>query len=537
MLSCAVFTIFLTIVLSYTGYTLYRSDMFGRYEAYAKTLLNLTKSTISVTSIKDKISKQEEDISFHQTQSMMNTIKENANIQYIYMVYFQEDTGNQMYYITNGYTAKQKKEHPETINYVGQKADDFPKNMVDTFYEAYKTGKKGTFFIDNETDQSEYVRTAWSPIIDEDGKTVCIVCVDILVKDIHDKLMDYQKAVAIEAAIIGGIFLFLFSLVLQLKVVRPVNKIALSAQNFAKQSHEVLEPMALTFEPVIVKSRDEIQMLSDSLTTMVEEMKRYMVEISKLATEKERMDVQMQIVKQIKKNLFPFVYPSFPERKEIDVYANIQFSNQDGGDFFNFFFVDKTHICFFVGSASGVGLPTTMVAVITTILMENFAKLSYEPGRILRETNNQLSQNTDTNITVETFLGICNLENGILEYASAGEICPIIKCSGKEMEPLPCKSGFRIGSMEHMPYVTEQKKLVQGDLLFLYTKGVPDVVDERGNRYSEECLIETVSSITKEEYEIEKIGESILTELNRFAGGKEQAKEETILLVRVAPYR
>ena len=63
------------------------------------------------------------------------------------------------------------------------------------------------------------------------------------------------------------------------------------------------------------------------------------------------------------------------------------------------------------------------------------------------------------------------------------------------------------------------------------------MVDERGNRYSEECLIETVSSITKEEYEIEKIGESIFTELNRFAGGKEQAKEETILLVRVAPYR
>ena len=98
-----------------------------------------------------------------------------------------------------------------------------------------------------------------------------------------------------------------------------------------------------------------------------------------------------------------------------------------------------------VGDVTGSGIPTTLFAVITKTHIKNYAQLGYQPDRILAETNNQLSYKNDAGLTASVFVGIVDLQTGMLQYINAGQMTPLWKNSGGDFKFLKSKSCFALG--------------------------------------------------------------------------------------------
>lgn len=518
--------------ITIVSYNMYKNDMIGRYAEYEKTILNLALSSVDSEGIQEAVKTQIKNKAYQKLQKKFNQYVNHSSIQYIYALYFKENDDN-MYYVLNGYTEEMKKTNPEGIHQLGELPlkNDFSKDMIEELRTAFEKKTKEVQYIKDMASGNEYLMTAYYPLVDKEGNTVCICCVDILMEDIHVNLRNFVETVVIWVALLGLIFLVGFLFIVNRRIVLPVKKLADSAKNFITQQ-EKGKPEELIFKEVPIHSKDEIQLLSDSLSYMVSQLKEYMEHVSHYAAEQERVSAQFRVVQQLKENLFPFQFPAFAERTDFEIYARIEYSKVLSGDFYDFFLIDSNHLCFFVGNASGSGITTTMVAMIATIYMENYARLGYLPNRILGEVNNQLSENNRGEITVSAFLGIVNLETGEFTFSQAGELCPLMKCSGREAELLACNPGFPLGSLENVVYFQHAMHLKQGESVFLYTKGVSGKKNKNGYEFTDEYVLQAWNSYMREEYVLCNIIDRMQQKLNAYAGGVEREMDETMLAFR-----
>ncbi len=283
---------------------------------------------------------------------------------------------------------------------------------------------------------------------------------------------------------------------------------------------------------IAVKSRNEIGQLAQAFQNMTGELKEYMAHIQDMTANEERMAAELHIAKQIQMNMLPTQFPAFPGREDFDIYAVANPSDSGGGNFYDFFMVDKMHLCMVAGDVTGTGIPTTLFAVITKTHIKNYAQLGYGPERILAETNNQLSYKNDAALTVSVFVGIMDLQSGILSCCNGGQMQQFWKHSGKDFELLEVKSCFALANMENVPYRRQTVRFAQGDMLFLFTQGVPGTTDAKGNEYTQEYLLDSLNLSVRQNYGVKEITDCIMEDLKQFSGGVEQSLDSTVLLFR-----
>lgn len=543
ILMCISFAVVLGLLIGGLGYVRYATNIKESYQNYAETLTAIIHSNIDPASFKKCIDEGEVDDGFRRVQAGMNQIKENSDAQYIYMIYYPEEPGGEtIRYVMNAYTQYELEHEAGTISYLGDLAEkeDFSSEMRAEFQRIIAMNDETVHFYDNETQVAEaggqtvteYMKTAILPIRMEDGELVSLLCLDISMTQIYKSLWSYLAVVIAGSILIVGAFLTIFLVIINRRIIRPIEEIVSSAEDFVVQSRSVQEPSQLKFRELKSHTGDEIEFLGRRLSYMVHELVRYMTDIKEISTQQERIAAELDVAKQIQRNLYPCDFPAFPERKDFDIYAELHFACEAGGDFYNFFLVDSEHLCVMAGSVSDSGLPTTMFAVVTSTLMKNYAQLGYMPGRILAETNNEISKGNDAQLDVVAFLAMIDLKSGKLYYANAGNMVPLIKKSGQRFEELPNKRCIRMGSMENVPYFQQSVNLVQGDILCLYTPGLSETLDVKGNVYSDIDVKEKLDEITGQEVELERMAAAIGADVKRFRGEAKQEKDTTVILFR-----
>lgn len=283
---------------------------------------------------------------------------------------------------------------------------------------------------------------------------------------------------------------------------------------------------------ISVRSRDEIGQLAGAFQEMTGELREYMDHLQSMTADKERMAAELDVARQIQMNMLPMQSPAFPDHTEFDVCAVLRSVDAGGGSFYDYFMVDKTHLCLVMGDVTGTGIPTTLFAVITKTNVKNYAQLGYLPDRILLETNNQLSSNNDAGLNVSAFVGIIDLQSGLLQYTTAGQIAALWKHSGMEFGLLDGRPCFELANMENVPYWKQSVCLSQGDMLFVHTRGLAETVDEKGNEYTAEYVYDYLNAAVRRQYELLEIADSVKGDQQRFAGDAVQHKDSAVMLFR-----
>ena len=135
----------------------------------------------------------------------------------------------------------------------------------------------------------------------------------------------------------------------------------------------------------------------------------------------------MDLASKIQESILPRVFPAFPERQDFDIYASMITAKKLGGDFYDFFMVSDNKLCFLVADVSGKGAPAALVMMSAKTTIKDYLSMNLDIEEVVEKVNKQLCKDNEVFMFITSFLAVVDLENGKMEYVSAGHNPPLIR--------------------------------------------------------------------------------------------------------------
>ncbi|HEU5092048.1 MAG TPA: anti-sigma factor antagonist, partial [Nitrospira sp.] len=245
---------------------------------------------------------------------------------------------------------------------------------------------------------------------------------------------------------------------------------------------------------------------------------------------KARMQEELNVGRDIQRSMLPRVFPAFPDRKELELYAVLEPALEVGGDLYDFFLLDDHRLCFVIGDVSGNGVPAALFMAMTKIMVKTREASDPSPASIVTHVNDALSAENDSCMFVTLYLGILNLRDGTLLTTNAGHNPPLLKRRNGKFEWLTAQDGPLVGPMPGIAFKESLIQLGPGDEIFLYTDGVTEADNVRRELFGKDRL-KTVLDQSRAVSVIDRIGE-VMNAVRGFAGSAPQADDITILGIR-----
>ena len=325
----------------------------------------------------------------------------------------------------------------------------------------------------------------------------------------------YRDAEAYEMAF-ADIMLFTVIYVLIAHLVNQivVNNIQLINKSLGKITNGNLN------EVITVRSTSEFASLSDDINQTVVVLKGYIE-----AAEK-RIEQELLLAQTIQVSALPQNF-TFPDHKEFNLFASMKPAKEVGGDFYDFFFVDRDKIALVIADVSGKGIPAAMFMMRSKTAIRSFAKAGETPEEILIKSNMTLCEGNDAEMFVTVWIGILDLTTGLMQCANAGHEYPAIMHTGGRYELIKDKHSLALAAMPSTRPKPYEIQLQPGDRLFVYTDGIPEAINEDTVQYGTGRMIETLNCTLDK-----SIAETLLfvaESINTFKGKTDQFDDITML--------
>lgn len=217
------------------------------------------------------------------------------------------------------------------------------------------------------------------------------------------------------------------------------------------------------------------------------ENKRLFIE----ALEKQRMEEELEIAKDIQRNLLP---QSIPVIGNFEIEAKSISSKQIGGDYYDIIKLDDAQYAIAIADVSGKGVPAALLMANLQAFLKSVCKQNLSIETATGILNDLVSENTTDGRFITFFWCYLDLVNNSLTYVNAGHNPPILLRDGK-ISYLD-KGGMIFGVMKTMiPYEAGTIQLQKDDVLVLYTDGVSEAKNSDDMEYSEERLESLVTKV------------------------------------------
>jgi sigma-B regulation protein RsbU (phosphoserine phosphatase) len=207
-----------------------------------------------------------------------------------------------------------------------------------------------------------------------------------------------------------------------------------------------------------------------------------------LAEERTRLRSELQAASVIQHSLLPTVTDRNPGCEELDLRASMKAAKEVGGDFYDFFFTDDTHLALVIADVSGKGIPAALFMANAKQTIQSYVRDYHDLSKAVYAANNSLCQNNDAEMFVTAWIGIINLDTGRLRYVNAGHNHPVL------ITDMPSyirdRSGVVLAAMEGMPYTESVLEMNIGDKILLYTDGITEAENSSHELFGEDRLLE-----------------------------------------------
>ncbi len=334
------------------------------------------------------------------------------------------------------------------------------------------------------------------------------------------------------AAVIGGVFVFslIAAFILVDRISRPLARLAGYARELPYQDFTQAEAEEPAIADMPDRYRDEVGRLAQSFVFMEQSLRERIRELMESTAARERIQSELNVARDIQMGLLPKIFPPFPEREDLDLYALLTPAKEVGGDLYNFFFLDETRLCFAVGDVSGKGVPAALFMAITQTLIKNSAELKLGPGGMMTAVNDVLAKDNPNSMFVTLVIGVIDLADGHVVYANGGHNYPIVVGPNREAAFLKGITGPVAGAMEGLEYGERELELALGETLLIYSDGVTEAMNTERALYSDDKLLETVRSLAG--CDSTSLVGVIYDSVKAHAGEEEQSDDITILCLR-----
>jgi sigma-B regulation protein RsbU (phosphoserine phosphatase) len=269
-----------------------------------------------------------------------------------------------------------------------------------------------------------------------------------------------------------------------------------------------------------------IQQLAEQAALVVDMVRMYAER-----AEQQRIEQELRVAHEFQRMLLP---REAPRIDGLDVAAFSQPAREIGGDSYDFFWVDPTHLGVAIVDVSGKGIPGALVMAIVRSALRAEAQGDLSPKAVLRRVNARVLEDTQDNVFVTMTYGVIDVPTRRMRFVRAGHE-PLITWNARDLHPrLLIPKGIALGLVDDETFSMIEEceiSLKEGDTALLYTDGVIEAMDAASREYGSERLL---SRLQEEQFRTadDQI-RGILADINRFSAGIPQHDDITLLAIRV----
>lgn len=346
------------------------------------------------------------------------------------------------------------------------------------------------------------------------GWSVAIVCTE---NDIFGGFNKLRRTVT--GTVFGGLLLLMLVCGLSIRhELKPLTRLARQAETIASGDFSMTLPQD--------DRTDEIGQLSQTFTNMQHSLVNYIEELKYTTTQKASIERELKVASEIQMSMVPRIFPPFPDREDIDLYASISPAKEVGGDLYDYFIQDeKLNFC--VGDVSGKGVPASLFMAVTRNLFRIVAQQGLSPVEIAKQINTILSKDNDQAMFVTMFIGKVDLRTGHLDYCECGHNAPVIDGQFLDMK----YHNQPLGLIEDVPFYGESIENIKGKQILLYTDGLNEAENSNQEILGNERLIELMQDM--QNMNARQVVDLLTVAVEEHRAGAEPNDDLTLLCLRV----
>jgi sigma-B regulation protein RsbU (phosphoserine phosphatase) len=278
----------------------------------------------------------------------------------------------------------------------------------------------------------------------------------------------------------------------------------------------------LSREPFTESDLEFLTTLGNQAMTSIENARLF-----REALEKQRMEEELRFAQNIQRDLLP---KSMPHLDGYDIAgANIS-SREVGGDYYDVLRLSETHYGIAIADVAGKGAGAALLMASLQASLRALAHVDFPIKDLVFRINNLIFENTALDKFITFFYGLLDTQERTFTYCNAGHNPPLrISKSGgiRQLE----KGGLILGMMAHVPYETDCISLESGDSIVLYTDGVSEAVNSRGEEFGLERIERTAAECA--DAPSRDAVAALIDGVKQFRGNEIQNDDMTLVVVKI----
>ena len=337
-------------------------------------------------------------------------------------------------------------------------------------------------------------------------KIVTVVSKDVVTENV--------RAILIKSFLFLGLLIFvtiLISLVSSKNLTSSIKKLYEATIKISEGDFKI---------NVDIKTKDEMESLAGSFNKMAGEIERLMLETA----EKTRMEQELKTAQIVQSTLFPA--PTCSE-KSYEIEGFYQPASECGGDWY-FYSRSGRYVHLFMGDATGHGVPAALVtssARAAVNVLEEFPDL--KTSETMGFLNRAIHSAAKGKVLMTFFLAKLDTETGQLTYCNASHEPPFVLPPYKTRPTLKKSDlgllfgdvGSRLGESPESTYKETEVLLEKGSRVLVFTDGMTELVDPKGDMWGERRLSSTLVKGHSKNQNLRDFMQDIKVELDRFRSG------------------
>jgi serine phosphatase RsbU (regulator of sigma subunit) len=240
---------------------------------------------------------------------------------------------------------------------------------------------------------------------------------------------------------------------------------------------------------------------------------------------KEALEREVEIAREVQRELLP---------RGVPVVRGLELSGVCipaigvGGDYYDFLPLQDERIGLVIADVSGKGIPAALLMAGLQASVRSLALPGVSPCEVSRRLNEMLHQSTSASRYATLFFALYDPQDRSLQYSNAGHFPPIHL--GAHGTSYLSQGGLPIGLMPGSLYGEGRRELGLGDLLALYTDGVVETPNAKGEEFGSARLVEILSG--HEGVPLPELSTRVIDAVDRWSGGGPPHDDVTLVLAR-----
>jgi sigma-B regulation protein RsbU (phosphoserine phosphatase) len=280
----------------------------------------------------------------------------------------------------------------------------------------------------------------------------------------------------------------------------------------------------------IAAALDGVKTGSAAQTALAQEVARLTTAIGREMAQRERLNRELEIAREVQEHLFPQWLPPVPG---LDYCGECRPAREVGGDYYDFLELSDGRLGIAVGDVSGKGVGAALMMASLEASLRALASVVQDPADLMGRVNTFVCQASSASRYATLFYAEYDPATRRLSYVNAGHNPPmVLRNSGGSFQVLRLEAGGSVIGLFPQRYERGEFSHEPGDLIVLFTDGVSESMNSHEEEWGEERLIELAK--TCHALPALEGTRRILAAAQAFAAGASQHDDMTLVVLRVA---